>query len=112
MRDVMVWLFIAVAIVLGAGTLLLIGYWPGIVAQRRGHPSAAAIRVCGLIGLIIWPCWFIAFIWAYTGEDRGAAAEPDYHLGLHRPPRPPHRLEEDDVPKSQSRRERRRSNRG
>lgn len=45
---------------------VLLGGLPGRIAQRREHPQADAIRVCGWMGLltlgILWP---VAMIWAH-----------------------------------------------
>ena len=38
---------------------------PGNIAQSRGHPQLDAIRICSLLGLIIFPFWMMALIWAY-----------------------------------------------
>jgi hypothetical protein len=52
---------VAVIIVVNLGRL------PGRVAQRRGHPQAAAINVAGWLGLatlgLLWP---LALIWAFS----------------------------------------------
>lgn len=49
-------------------------YWlacvPGRIAHKRGHLNAEAIKMCGLIGVIFWPCWIIAIIWAHTEARR------------------------------------------
>lgn len=47
---------------------LLIGL-PGKIARDRGHPSATAIQWCGIFGIILWPLWFVALVWALTGES-------------------------------------------
>lgn len=39
---------------------------PGKIARRRGHPQAEAIRICSLLGLIVFPFWMVALLWAYT----------------------------------------------
>jgi hypothetical protein len=38
---------------------------PGNIAESRGHPQADAIRICALLGLIIFPFWMFALLWAY-----------------------------------------------
>jgi hypothetical protein len=89
MQDA-IWMLVVLAVIV---VVVLIGYVPGSIAKRRGHPSWEAIRICGLIGLLIWPCWIIALIWAYTGRpnpppakgNTAGAGEPDYHLGTPRP---------------------------
>jgi hypothetical protein len=56
-----------------AGAVLLLGILagiPGAIARQRGHDSAAAISLCGWVGLIFAPAWFIALIWAFTGPDK------------------------------------------
>lgn len=84
---------------------ICLGFVPGRIARRRGHPSAEVIRICGLIGLLIWPLWLVAYIWAHTGPDRGVEnieGEPDYHLGVQR------RQESDPAFAARCRHERRR----
>jgi energy-converting hydrogenase Eha subunit G len=53
--------------------VLLLACAPGWIARRRGHPSAQAIGIAGILGLVIWPLWLVAFIWAYTGPDARTA---------------------------------------
>ena len=65
-------LFVLLALVLTiVGGALVLGWLPGHIAAGRGHPQAAAINVCGWLGLltlgILWP---IAFIWAYMQPPR------------------------------------------
>jgi uncharacterized membrane protein len=38
---------------------------PGNIAQCRGHPQVDAIRICSLLGLIVFPFWMMALLWAY-----------------------------------------------
>lgn len=74
------WMFLICLFVL----IISLAWLPGRIAKRRGHANATAIRVCGVIGLIIWPCWIVALIWAYTGPDHSKAhkeTEPSYHYG-------------------------------
>jgi hypothetical protein len=78
MSEILAIVILAVILLVGVAVFLLIGYLPGLIAQRRGHPSAAAIRICGLVGLLFWPCWLVALIWAYTAPHRSALPdEPD-----------------------------------
>jgi len=44
---------------------------PGSIARKRGHRAAAAISLCGWLGLLVWPLWFVALIWAYTEKSNG-----------------------------------------
>ncbi len=41
--------------------------YPGQIALQRNHPQAKAIEVCSLLGLIVFPLWMAALIWAYAG---------------------------------------------
>jgi ABC-type dipeptide/oligopeptide/nickel transport system permease component len=67
------WAITFVIILLAAVVVVLLGCIPGIIARRRGHENALAIRICGMVGILIWPCWIVALIWAYTGPDRRPA---------------------------------------
>ena len=87
MDEVILWSFFIVLVGLAVAALLILGLAPGWIAKSRGHPSWEAIRLCGFIGLLLWPCWLIALIWAYTGKASPPPREPDYHLGT--PRRPP-----------------------
>ena len=61
-------LFAVVIIVVSLGSL------PGQIAQKRGHPQAAAINVASWIGLavggVFWP---LALIWAFLKPWPAAA---------------------------------------
>jgi uncharacterized BrkB/YihY/UPF0761 family membrane protein len=56
-------LFAVLVIVVG---IIKIHELPGNIAKKRKHPQADAIQVSSLLGLLILPLWFLAFIWAYT----------------------------------------------
>ena len=50
---------------------------PGSLAKKRKHKYAKAISVCGLCGLIFWPAWLAALIWAFaTPEPQNVNARP------------------------------------
>ena len=55
-------IFSVVVIIVG---ILKVHELPGDIAARRGHPQAEAIRICSLLGLIIFPFWMFALLWAY-----------------------------------------------
>ena len=55
--------FSVIVIVVG---IIKVHELPGEIARRRGHPQADAIRICSLLGLIIFPFWMFALLWAYT----------------------------------------------
>jgi hypothetical protein len=60
---------------------------PGKIARKRGNPQAAAIEVLSLLGLLIFPLWMAALVWAYirpftvpvevVGREDRFAFEPD-----------------------------------
>ena len=54
--------FSVVVIVVG---IIKVHELPGKIAETRGHPQAEAIRICSLLGLIIFPFWMVALLWAY-----------------------------------------------
>jgi uncharacterized membrane protein len=54
--------FCAIVIVVG---IVKIHELPGDIALKRGHPQAEAIRICSLLGLLIFPFWMLALLWAY-----------------------------------------------
>jgi hypothetical protein len=65
-------------IVIAVAILLLVGAIPGQIARGRGHLNATAINVCGWVGLVVWPAWFIGLIWAFTGPDRSKVVKRAY----------------------------------
>jgi hypothetical protein len=46
--------------------LSVLGGLPGRIASDRGHPHAAAISVCGWLGLLVLVLWPVALVWAYV----------------------------------------------
>ena len=55
-------IFSVVVIVVG---IIKVHELPGDIAKRKGHPQAEAIRICSLLGLIVFPFWMFALLWAY-----------------------------------------------
>ncbi len=47
---------------------LAICWIPGAIAHSRRHRNASAIAICGLCGIFVWPCFFVALIWAFTNN--------------------------------------------
>lgn len=56
--------FCVIVIVLG---IVKLHEYPGLVAKRRNHPQRQAIIVCSLLGLLVFPLWMFALVWAYGG---------------------------------------------
>jgi hypothetical protein len=72
--DFVYWLCFAIAIGLVVAVIwatFKLGGLPGRIAAERGHPQAAAISVCGWLGLLVFVLWPIALVWAYT-SPKGA----------------------------------------
>ncbi len=65
-------LFSVVTIVLG---IIKIHMYPGKIAEQRNHPQKDAIEVTSLLGLLIFPFWMAALIWAYSGAVVGKLYE-------------------------------------
>jgi hypothetical protein len=61
-QDQLLWasIGVAVAVVL----LYVLAKIPSWVARARGHRHTGGILLCSLVGLVIWPVWLIAFVWA------------------------------------------------
>lgn len=77
-------LFAVIVIILG---IVKIHTYPGKVAKARNHPQVEAIEVTSLLGLLAFPLWMAALVWAYSGavigvlydqdKDSGNGASPD-----------------------------------
>ncbi|MCH8821945.1 MAG: DUF3302 domain-containing protein [Planctomycetes bacterium] len=66
MYDVLNVVGTLIALIVGVLITVFIAGWPGRIAKRRGHPNREAINICGWIGILLWPCWIVAIIWAHT----------------------------------------------
>lgn len=60
--------FSVIVIILG---IIKIHTYPGKIAKARNHPQAEAIEVTSLLGLLIFPLWMAALVWAYSGAVIG-----------------------------------------
>ena len=60
--------FSVITIILG---IVKIHTYPGKIAKSRNHPQTQAIEVTSLLGLIIFPLWMLALVWAYSGAVIG-----------------------------------------
>jgi len=56
--------FCVVTIVVG---IYKIHSLPGDIARKRGHPQTDAITICSILGLMVFPFWMFALVWAYAG---------------------------------------------
>jgi len=60
--------FAVIVIVLG---IIKIHTYPGKIANARNHPQTEAIEVTSLLGLLVFPLWMAALVWAYSGAVVG-----------------------------------------
>jgi CBS domain containing-hemolysin-like protein len=65
--DVLAWIVLIVAPIVGIGVFLLIHILPEKIAEKKQHPQAKAIQVLCLLSLVfgglLWP---LAWLWAFT----------------------------------------------
>ena len=60
--------FSVITIILG---IVKIHTYPGKIAKARNHPQTQAIEVTSLLGLVVFPLWMLALVWAYSGAVIG-----------------------------------------
>lgn len=89
--------FAILVIILG---IIKIHCYPGKIAEERNHPQAKAIEVTSLLGLIAFPLWMLALIWAYSNAVIGKIYQEEPPVEK-KPPKPlpgflgrKHKLEE------------------
>jgi CBS domain containing-hemolysin-like protein len=91
--DVMAWVVLIVAPIVGIGVFLLVHILPEKIAEKKQHPQAKAIQVLCLLSLafggLLWP---MAWLWAYT--------KPVLHKMAYGTDRVPHDHEEESAPPS------------
>jgi hypothetical protein len=67
--------------VVGAIVVYKLGALPGAIAASRRHPQAAAINICGWMGIVSLVLWPVAIVWAHivprAVEDAGAVGQDD-----------------------------------
>ena len=65
--DIFTFIVLAVLLAVAMFCFMKLGELPGKIADKRNHPQAEAITICGWLGVLtlglLWP---IAIIWAYT----------------------------------------------
>lgn len=61
------WGVLALMFCIVVGLLIWLGGLPGKIAKQHHHPQAAAIEVCGWLGILLGGIgWPIAMVWAFT----------------------------------------------
>jgi hypothetical protein len=79
--DIFAFVVFGVLLVAAVVIVVALGSLPGQIAQKRGHPQAAAINAASWLGLATGGIlWLIAFVWAFL---KPSAAGPlhDPQLG-------------------------------
>lgn len=69
--------------------IIFVHTMPGKIARKRGSAQAEAIEILSLLGLLIFPLWMAALVWAYMKPftlsvalaDQGGAAASDPESG-------------------------------
>lgn len=59
-----------IAVILATLLIFLFLNAPHAIAKTRRHSKVTAISICGWMGILVPICWLIAFIWAYTEDNR------------------------------------------
>jgi len=57
---------ILVSVIIIALFIIFVHTMPGKIAKKRGNPQAGAIEILSLLGLLIFPFWMAALVWAYV----------------------------------------------
>lgn len=67
MLEIFALVVIIVLIVAVVVIAAMLGALPGRIARKREHPQAAAINVCGWLGLLtLGGAWIVAMVWAHA----------------------------------------------
>jgi hypothetical protein len=72
---------ISISLILFSTIIILLGIvklhtYPGKIAGLRKHPQKDAIEVASLLGLLVFPLWMFALVWAYSGAIIGVMYGP------------------------------------
>ena len=67
--------------------IIFVHTMPGKIARKRGSAQAEAIEILSLLGLLIFPLWMAALVWAYmkpftlsvalANQGGAAASDPE-----------------------------------
>ncbi|NOQ14284.1 MAG: DUF3302 domain-containing protein [Methyloprofundus sp.] len=64
-------LLILFSVIIIALAVIFVHTMPGKIARSRNHPQAEAIEITSLLGLLVFPLWMAALIWAYIKPTQG-----------------------------------------
>lgn len=65
------------SIIITVWGIYMVHLYPGKVAKQRKHPQLRAIEVTSVMGLIIFPLWILALIWAHSNAVFGKLYQTD-----------------------------------
>jgi hypothetical protein len=68
--DAVQFLIPAFAVLAAIVLVLTLAWLPGAIARNRWHSKQEAITVCGWLGLLFFPAWIVAMVWAHTEDNR------------------------------------------
>lgn len=58
-------LLILFAVIIIVWGIAVVHTLPGKIAKKRGHSQVEAIEITSYLGLLVFPLWMAALIWAY-----------------------------------------------
>lgn len=58
-------LLILFAVIIIVWGIAVVHTLPGKIAKKRGHSQIEAIEITSYLGLLVFPLWMAALIWAY-----------------------------------------------
>lgn len=58
-------LLILIAVIIIVWGIAVVHTLPGKIAKKRGHSQVEAIEITSYLGLLVFPLWMGALIWAY-----------------------------------------------
>ena len=56
---------IVIAVIIIVWGIAVVHTLPGKIATKRGHSQVKAIEITSYLGLLVFPLWMAALIWAY-----------------------------------------------
>lgn len=69
-KIISLFLIVGVLVIIVLG-IYMIHMYPTKIATKRKHPQTKAIEVTSIMGLIFFPLWVFALIWAYSNAVLG-----------------------------------------
>jgi hypothetical protein len=70
-KLISLFLIVFITIVITWG-IIKIHTYPEKIAKLKNHPQEKAISITALLGLLIFPLWMLALVWAYSNATIGS----------------------------------------